>query len=111
MSWPPDRDQAPLARDFAKLSADVQIRGDAPGANDAKTTCTRRYKASSSIQTSDGFRDVESVYIPHGKLLARPHPSHSNPSAIRQYNICLSLSEFRLKIRFGKYRFDAPSGV
>ena len=69
MSWPPDRDQAPLARDFAKLSADVQIRGDAPGASDAKTTCTRRYKASSSIQTSDGFRDVESVYIPHGKLL------------------------------------------
>lgn len=69
VSWPPDRDEAPLARDFAKLSADVQIRGDVPGANDAKTACTRRYKAASTIQTSDGFRDVESVYIPHGKSL------------------------------------------
>lgn len=66
LSWPPDRDQAPSARDFAKLSGDVQIRGDAPGTNDAKTTCTRRYKATSTIQTPDGFRDVESVYIPHG---------------------------------------------
>jgi hypothetical protein len=69
MSWPPESDKAPLARDFAKLSADVQIHGDAPGARDAKTTCTRRYKASSTVQTSDGFRDVESVYIPHGMPL------------------------------------------
>ena len=69
LSWPPDRGQPPLARDFAKLSGDVQIRGNAAGANDAKTTCTRRYKATSTIQTPDGFRDVESVYIPHGRFL------------------------------------------
>jgi len=69
LSWPPDRDQTPSARDFAKLSGDVQIRGDAPGTSDAKTTCTRRYKATSTIQTPDGFRDVESVYIPHGGFL------------------------------------------
>ena len=111
LSWPPDRDQAPLARDFAKLSADVQIRSDGPGTSDAKTTCTRRYKATSTIQTSGGFRDVESVYIPHGKLLHGHHPSHFNPSAIRQHNFCLSLSQFRLKIRSGKYRFYAASGV
>jgi hypothetical protein len=75
LSWPPDRDQAPSARDFAKLSGDVQIRGDAAGASDAKTTCTRRYKATSTIQTPDGFRDVESVYIPHGRFL-HGHPPH-----------------------------------
>jgi hypothetical protein len=69
LSWPPDRNQVPSARDFAKLSSDVQIGGDTPGTSDAKTTCTRRYKASSTIQTLDGFRDVESVYIPHGKSL------------------------------------------
>ncbi len=73
VSWPPDRDQAPFARDFAKLSADVQIRGDVPGTSDAKTACTRRYKATSTIQTPAGFRDVESVYIPHGKLLHGHH--------------------------------------
>ena len=69
LSWPPDRDQPPLARDFAKLSGDVKTCGDSAGYSNAKTTCTRRYKASSTIQTSDGFRDVESVYIPHGRFL------------------------------------------
>jgi hypothetical protein len=111
VSWPPDRDQAPLARDFAKLSADVQIRGDVPGANDAKTACTRRYKATSTIQTPDGFRDVESVYIPHGKLLHGHTLSHSNPSAIRLHNFRLSLSQFRLKMCLGKYRFFTTGGV
>jgi hypothetical protein len=76
LSWPPDREQAPSARDLAKLSGDVHIRGDAAGASDAKTTCTRRYKATSTIQTPDGFRDVESVYIPHGRFLVRP-PRHT----------------------------------
>ena len=69
LSWPPDRDQPPLARDFAKLSGNVKIRGDSAGSNDAKTTCTRRYKACSTIQISDSFRGVESVYIPYGKFL------------------------------------------
>jgi len=73
LSWPPDRDQAPSARDFAKLCGDVQIRNEAVIANDAKTTCTRRYKATSSIQTPDGFRDVESVYIPHGTTNLHGH--------------------------------------
>ena len=65
LSWPPDSDHLPLARDFARLSGDVKISA---GSIDAKTTCTRRYKACSTIQTSDGFRDVESVYIPHGRF-------------------------------------------
>jgi hypothetical protein len=111
VSWPPDRDQAPLARDFAKLSADVQIRGDVPGASDAKTACTRRYKATSTIQTPDGFRDVESVYIPHGKLLHGHTLSRSNPSSIRLHNFRLSLSQFRLEIRLGNYRFFTTGGV
>ncbi|KAH9959602.1 hypothetical protein BC827DRAFT_493301 [Russula dissimulans] len=78
LSWPPDRDQAPSARDFAKLCGDVQIRSEAVIANDAKTTCTRRYKATSSIQTSDGFRDVESVYIPHGCIIFACHSVSSD---------------------------------
>ncbi|KAI9512050.1 hypothetical protein F5148DRAFT_123837 [Russula earlei] len=69
LSWPPDHDQAPSARDLAKLCGDDQIRSDAVITSDAKTTCTRRYKASSTIQTPDGFRDVESVYIPHGSII------------------------------------------
>ncbi|KAI0001494.1 hypothetical protein BJV74DRAFT_819002 [Russula compacta] len=81
MSWPPDRGQPPLARDFAKLSGDVQIRGNAAGANDAKTTCTRRYKATSTIQTPDGFRDVESVYIPHGSIIFACHSVSDSRSA------------------------------
>ncbi|KAI0250261.1 hypothetical protein BJV78DRAFT_1128249 [Lactifluus subvellereus] len=78
LSWPPDRNQVPSARDFAKLSGDVEIRGDAPGTSDAKTTCTRRYKASSTIQTSDGIRDVESVYIPHGSVIFACHSVSSD---------------------------------
>ena len=95
LSWPPDREQPPLAQDFAKLSGDYQIRGDSALSSDAKTTCTRRYKASFTIRTSDGFRAVESVYIPHGRFCTAKS-SRSNPSAIRLHNFRLSLRQFRL---------------
>ncbi|KAF8269555.1 hypothetical protein EI94DRAFT_1724967 [Lactarius quietus] len=94
LSWPPDRDQPPLARDFAKLSGDVKIRGDSAGSSDAKTTCTRRYKASSTIQTSDGFRDVESVYIPHGSVIFACHSVSSDSRSASETTAPLHQAEY-----------------
>ncbi|KAI0303815.1 hypothetical protein B0F90DRAFT_1329070 [Multifurca ochricompacta] len=94
LSWPPDRDQMPLARDFAKLCGDIQIRGDAAGASDAKTTCTRRYKASSTIQSSDGFRDVESVYIPHGSIIFACHSVSSDSGSASETTASLQQAEY-----------------
>ncbi|KAH9002906.1 hypothetical protein EDB86DRAFT_3073405 [Lactarius hatsudake] len=94
LSWPPDRDQPPLARDFAKLSGDVQIRGDSAGSSDAKTTCTRRYKASSTIQTSDGYRGVESVYIPHGSIIFACHSVSSDSRSASESTAPLQQSEY-----------------
>lgn len=94
LSWPPDRGQAPLARDFAKLSGDVQIRGDSAG-SDAKTTCTRRYKASSTIQTSsDSFRDVESVYVPHGSIIFACHSVSSDSRSASESTAPLQQAEY-----------------
>lgn len=94
LSWPPDRDQPPLARDFAKLSGDVKIRGDSAGSSDAKTTCTRRYKASSTIQTSDSFRDVESVYIPHGSVIFACHSVSSDSRSASETTAPLQQTEY-----------------
>jgi hypothetical protein len=68
MSWPPDSSasgKTPSGRDFAKLVENVRIGTNGPNANDAKTSCTRRYKAQQWIS---GTGDVESIIIPHGGL-------------------------------------------
>jgi hypothetical protein len=66
MSWPPDSVQGPNSRDFAKLVDNVHIGADVTSGNDAKTSCTRRYKSSQGIPQVFGG-EVESIFIPHGK--------------------------------------------
>lgn len=66
MSWPPDQGQGPTGRDFAKLVENVQIGTGTPNGNDAKTSCTRRYKALQNMPSVVGG-EVESIFIPHGK--------------------------------------------
>jgi hypothetical protein len=74
MTWPPDNDQGqgPTGRDFARLVEDVQIGTRSHGGNDAKTSCTRRYKALQNMSPVVG--EVESVFIPHGSPLPRLFP-------------------------------------
>jgi hypothetical protein len=69
MSWPPDPNGqgAPSGRDFAKLVEQVQIGSAVATGNDAKTSCTRRYKAQQNMAGEMG--EVESIFIPHGKCL------------------------------------------
>lgn len=78
-SWPPDRQPVqgePKPEDFAKLAADVSI-GNTSNATDAKTSCTRRYKAQQNMSYgTEGSRDVESIFIPYGAhhLFRSPYP-------------------------------------
>lgn len=67
ISWPPDPSQGPTSRDFAKLVENVQIGREVPGGNDAKTSCTRRYRALQDMPPVFGG-EVESIFIPHGEL-------------------------------------------
>ena len=66
ISWPPDSVQGPSSRDFARLVDNVHIGADVTSGNDAKTSCTRRYKSSQGIPQVLGG-EVESIFIPHGK--------------------------------------------
>lgn len=59
MTWPPDQGQG---RDYQKLVEAVNIRSGESGEDDAKTSCTRRYKAMQSMPLGE----VESIIIPHG---------------------------------------------
>lgn len=67
MSWPPDSStDGPTSRDFAKLAEEVQIDNTVHG-SDAKTSCTRRYKALQPIYMGpEGHKQVESIFIPYG---------------------------------------------
>ncbi|GJE96612.1 hypothetical protein PsYK624_128110 [Phanerochaete sordida] len=75
-SWPPERQTVqggPEAKDFAKLAAEVSI-GNAANATDAKTSCTRRYKAHQTMPYgTEGPRDVESIFIPYGSIIFACH--------------------------------------
>ncbi|KAJ7127041.1 hypothetical protein C8R44DRAFT_780252 [Mycena epipterygia] len=75
ISWPPDQGQGPAGRDFAKLVEDVQIGPGAPTGNEAKTSCTRRYKALQSMPAVAG--EVESIFIPHGSVIFACHKVNS----------------------------------
>lgn len=63
------------------------------GANgsDAKTSCTRRYKAQQLFDGTDGaVRDVESIFIPHGQIIfachkATPHRSRGHQNSYPLY--------------------------
>ncbi|KAF9565221.1 hypothetical protein CPC08DRAFT_684180 [Agrocybe pediades] len=78
MSWPPDSSQGPTSRDFAKLVENVQIGDGVPGGNDAKTSCTRRYKALQDMPPVFGG-EVESIFIPHGSIIFACHKVNSTP--------------------------------
>ncbi len=69
MSWPPDQPGAPTRRDFAKLVENVQIGTGIPGGNDAKTSCTRRYKALQDMPPGFGVRSRVYSYRMVGLLL------------------------------------------
>ncbi|KAI0783580.1 hypothetical protein C8Q75DRAFT_725397 [Abortiporus biennis] len=75
-TWPLDSsgNQGPTAKDFAKIAEEVQIGGPTNGGTDAKTSCTRRYKA---IQTmyygTNGSAEVESIFIPYGSIIFACH--------------------------------------
>lgn len=75
LSWPPDPSHLAevSAVDLAKLVDTVNMGTALSGANDAKTSCTRRYKAlKRDIPTFGG--QVESIFIPHGKSPSFPCP-------------------------------------
>ncbi|KAK7033063.1 hypothetical protein R3P38DRAFT_2920459 [Favolaschia claudopus] len=75
ISWPSDQGQGLAARDFVKLVEDVQI-GPAPSSgNEAKTSCTRRYKALQPMPAVAG--EVESIFIPHGAVIFACHKVNS----------------------------------
>ncbi|KAH9928603.1 uncharacterized protein B0H18DRAFT_1094113 [Fomitopsis serialis] len=69
MSWPPEHQEpgGPTSKDFARLAQDVQISNAVSSGTDAKTSCTRRYKAHQTMHFGgDNSKEVESIFIPHG---------------------------------------------
>ncbi|KAF8992845.1 hypothetical protein BDQ17DRAFT_1392769 [Cyathus striatus] len=72
LSWPPDLGTGPTGRDFAKLVENVQIGNGMPNGTDAKTSCTRRYKALQNMPSIVGGQ-VESIFIPHGSIIFACH--------------------------------------
>jgi len=81
ITWPPDSAHSPSSGDFAKLAENVQISAGVPGGSDAKTSCTRRYKALQDMPAVFGCQ-VESIFIPHGKL-----HTHTPLSCLYKYSL------------------------
>ncbi|KII89928.1 hypothetical protein PLICRDRAFT_174736 [Plicaturopsis crispa FD-325 SS-3] len=73
MSWPPDSGHTgmPSAQDFARLVTTVHFENSGTNENDAKTSCTRRYKSLRDIPS--GLAKVESIFIPHGAIIFACH--------------------------------------
>ncbi|TFK72912.1 hypothetical protein BDN72DRAFT_869302 [Pluteus cervinus] len=75
MTWPPDQGQGPTGSDFSKLVEHVQIGSGIANNTDAKTSCTRRYKALQNMPAVAG--EVESIFIPHGTIIFACHKVNS----------------------------------
>lgn len=73
LSWPPDQGNGPTGREFAKLVENAEMGSGPQKGNDAKTSCTRRYRATQLMSPSLG--EVESIFIPHGTVLPFRFPS------------------------------------
>lgn len=91
LTWPPEKGQGPNGRDFAQLVENAQIGTSTGDGNDAKTSCTRRYKALQHMPAV-ASGEVESIFIPHGKseippLFVRFLP----PSACLEACLCAGL--------------------
>ncbi|KAG9122328.1 hypothetical protein FRC07_001357 [Ceratobasidium sp. 392] len=73
-SWPPE---GYTAGEFGKLVHRMQIGGpdDARSRNEdsAKTSCTRRYKATQQVADAGTLKEVESIFIPHGAVIFACH--------------------------------------
>lgn len=73
VTWPPDPTQsttAPSSKDFAKLAEDIEINSATTSSTDAKTSCTRRYRATQLMDFGiDGEKEVESIFIPYGMYM------------------------------------------
>ncbi|OSD06313.1 hypothetical protein PYCCODRAFT_1383241 [Trametes coccinea BRFM310] len=77
LSWPQERPGEPTSKDFARLAEDVQISASG---TDAKTSCTRRYKACQVMPFGMGDkREVESIFIPHGAIIFACHKINPYP--------------------------------
>ncbi|QRV89857.1 GATA type zinc finger [Ceratobasidium sp. AG-Ba] len=73
-SWPPE---GYTAGEFGKLVHRMQIGGrgeNQPRSEDsAKTSCTRRYKATQQVADDGTLKEVESIFIPHGAVIFACH--------------------------------------
>ncbi|KAH9850255.1 hypothetical protein C2E23DRAFT_735327 [Lenzites betulinus] len=77
LSWPVERPGEPTSKDFARLAEDVHISNTG---TDAKTSCTRRYKACQIMDFGMGDKqEVESIFIPHGAIIFACHKINSYP--------------------------------
>lgn len=75
LSWPPDQGNGPMGKEFARLVENAEMASGGQKGNDAKTSCTRRYRATQLMSPSLGEVEVESIFIPHGNPLPWPFPS------------------------------------
>ncbi|KZT07627.1 uncharacterized protein LAESUDRAFT_677413 [Laetiporus sulphureus 93-53] len=88
MSWPPEQQDhgGPTSKDFARLAQDVKI-SDAVSSVDAKTSCTRRYKAQQIMHFGvDNSKEVESIFIPHGSIIFACHKVHASTRPLNPNN-------------------------
>ncbi|KAG9095243.1 hypothetical protein FRC06_009991 [Ceratobasidium sp. 370] len=73
-SWPPE---GYTAGEFGKLAHRMQIGGPDDGRSrsedSAKTSCTRRYKATQQVADAETLKEVESIFIPHGAVIFACH--------------------------------------
>ncbi|CAK5269142.1 unnamed protein product [Mycena citricolor] len=96
ISWPPDQQQGPHGTDFARLVEDVNIGPGATSGNEAKTSCTRRFKALQTLPAVAG--EVESIFIPHGSVIFACHkvnpPSRSTATSSANMQIAYNNTSF-----------------
>ncbi len=58
-----------MGKEFARLVENAEMASGPQKGNDAKTSCTRRYRATQLMSPSLGEVEVESIFIPHGNPL------------------------------------------
>ncbi|CED84071.1 GATA-4/5/6 transcription factors [Phaffia rhodozyma] len=55
--------------DFQRLLHEISLDLDSAPMSDAKTTCTKRFRAQHTLATEGCLRHIESVFIPYGTLI------------------------------------------
>ncbi|KAJ3862399.1 hypothetical protein EV359DRAFT_45233 [Lentinula novae-zelandiae] len=77
-TWPPPQEGS-SEKDFTDLAKSVEFRQSGSSISQAKTNCTRRFKA---LQELHGTDVVESVFIPHGNVIFACHKVSTSPSSL-----------------------------